>query len=86
MAHLLVTGGAGYIGSHALLALRAAGHTAVVVDDLRTGHAFLAGDTPLERCDVGDRGAIERVLRGRGPFDGVLHFAASLKTVFSSSG
>jgi UDP-glucose-4-epimerase GalE len=76
--NILVTGGAGYIGSHALLALRAAGHTAVVVDDLRTGHAFLAGDTPLERCDVGDRGALERVLRGRGPFDGVLHFAASL--------
>jgi UDP-glucose-4-epimerase GalE len=78
LAHLLVTGGAGYIGSHALLALRAAGHTAVVVDDLRTGHAFLAGDVPLERCDIGDRAAIERVLRGRGPFDGVLHFAASL--------
>jgi UDP-arabinose 4-epimerase len=78
VAHLLVTGGAGYIGSHALLALRAAGHTAVVVDDLRTGHAFLAGDAPLERCDVGDRAAIDLVLRGRGPFDGVLHFAASL--------
>jgi UDP-glucose-4-epimerase GalE len=78
LAHLLVTGGAGYIGSHALLALRAAGHTAVVVDDLRTGHAFLAGDVALERCDVGDRASIDRVLRGRGPFDGVLHFAASL--------
>jgi UDP-glucose-4-epimerase GalE len=78
LAHLLVTGGAGYIGSHALLALRAAGHTAVVVDDLRTGHAFLAGDAPLERCDIGERAALERVLRGRGPFDGVLHFAASL--------
>jgi UDP-glucose-4-epimerase GalE len=77
LAHLLVTGGAGYIGSHALLALRAAGHTAVVVDDLRTGHAFLAGETPLERCDVADRGALDRVLRGRGPFDGALHFAAS---------
>jgi UDP-glucose-4-epimerase GalE len=31
-----------------------------------------------ERCDIGDRAALERVLRGRGPFDGVLHFAASL--------
>jgi UDP-glucose-4-epimerase GalE len=73
-----VTGGAGYIGSHALIALRGAGHTAVVVDDLRTGHAFLVGDTPLERCDIADRVALDRVLRGRGPFDGVLHFAASL--------
>jgi len=78
LAHLLVTGGAGYIGSHALIALRRAGHTAVVVDDLRTGHAFLVGDTPLERCDIADRVALDRVLRGRGPFDGVLHFAASL--------
>jgi UDP-glucose-4-epimerase GalE len=78
LAHLLVTGGAGYIGSHTLIALRDAGHTAVVVDDLRTGHAFLAGDTPLERCDLGDRVALDRVLRGRGPFDGVLHFGASL--------
>ena len=78
MAHLLVTGGAGYIGSHTVLALRAAGHTAVIVDDLRTGHAFLAGDTPLERCDIGDRVGLDRVLRGRGPFDGALHFAASL--------
>jgi UDP-glucose-4-epimerase GalE len=78
LAHLLVTGGAGYIGSHTLLALREAGHTAVVVDDLRTGHAFLAGDVPLERCDIADRVALDRVLRGRGPFDGVLHFAASL--------
>ena len=73
-----MAGGAGYIGSHALIALRDAGHTAVVVDDLRTGHPFLAGDTPLERCDIADRVALDRVLRGRGPFDGVLHFAASL--------
>jgi len=78
VAHLLVTGGAGYIGSHALLALEAAGHSAVVLDDLRTGHAFLARDVPFERCDVGDRDALLRVLRQRGPFEGVLHFAASL--------
>ena len=39
MAHLLVTGGAGYIGSHTLRALQRAGHSAVVVDDLRSGRA-----------------------------------------------
>ncbi len=49
MANLLITGGAGYIGSHTLLAVREAGHSAVVVDDLRAGHAFLVGDNPLLR-------------------------------------
>jgi len=78
MAHLLVTGGAGYIGSHALRCLRRAGHTAVVIDDLRAGHAELVGDTPLVRCDVADRDAVARVFDEQGPFDGVLHFAAYL--------
>ena len=78
MSHLLVTGGAGYIGSHALLALRDAGHSAVVVDDLRGGYADLVGDAPLARCDVRDRDALEAVFAEHGPFDGVLHFAAYL--------
>ncbi len=83
MAHLLVTGGAGYIGSHAVLALREAGHSVVVLDDLRAGHADLVGDTPLVRCDVGDAVALEGLFRERGPFDGVLHFAAYLNVAES---
>jgi len=78
LARLLVTGGAGYIGSHALLALREAGHTAVVVDDLSAGDARLVGDCPLARCDVGDAAGLRRVFSEHGPFDGVLHFAAFL--------
>jgi len=78
MSHLLVTGGAGYIGSHALRELQRAGHTAVVVDDLRAGREFLVHDAPLIRCDVADRVAVSRVFEEHGPFDGVLHFAASL--------
>ena len=78
MASLLVTGGAGYVGSHALRALRGAGHETVVLDDLRAGHAFLAGDAPLVRCDVADAAGVAAVFREHGPFDGVLHFAASL--------
>ncbi len=78
MSHLLVTGGAGYIGSHALRSLQRAGHSAVVVDDLRAGNAILVRDAPLVRCDVTDRDAVGRVFDERGPFDGVLHFAAYL--------
>jgi UDP-glucose-4-epimerase GalE len=78
MAHLLVTGGAGYIGSHALSALQRAGHSAVVFDDLRAGREFLVRGAPLVRGDVRDREAVARVFSERGPFDGVLHFAALL--------
>jgi UDP-glucose-4-epimerase GalE len=77
MAHLLVTGGAGYIGCHTLRALQRAGHRALVLDDLRAGHPELVGEAPLERADVGDRAAVSRLFAERGPFDGVLHFAAS---------
>lgn len=78
MAHWLVTGGAGYIGSHTLRALRGAGHSAVVLDDLRSGRASFVGDAPLVRCDAGDRPEVARAFTDYGPFDGVLHFAASL--------
>jgi UDP-glucose-4-epimerase GalE len=78
LAHLLVTGGAGYIGSHTSIAIREAGHSAVVIDDLREGRAFLVGESPLVECDVGDEPAVRRVFEEHGPFDGVLHFAAYL--------
>ncbi len=78
MSHLLVTGGAGYIGSHALRNLQRAGHTAVVIDDLRAGREAMVQDAPLVRCDVADRNAVSRAFESYGPFDGVLHFAASL--------
>jgi UDP-glucose-4-epimerase GalE len=78
MAHLLVTGGAGYIGCHALRALQRAGHSAVVFDDLRAGRAALVHDAPLVRGDVRDRDALARVFAEHGPFDGILHFAALL--------
>jgi UDP-glucose-4-epimerase GalE len=78
VAHLLVTGGAGYIGSHALRALRRAGHSAVVIDDLRTGSAPERVErAPLLRCDAGDPVAVADAFDRYGPFDGVLHFAAS---------
>ena len=78
MSHVLVTGGAGYIGSHTLRGLQRAGHSAVVIDDLRAGNAMLVHDATLIRCDIADRSAVARVFEEHGPFDGVLHFAAYL--------
>jgi UDP-glucose-4-epimerase GalE len=78
VAHLLVTGGAGYIGCHTLRALLRAGHSAVVLDDLRAGHAELVRGAPLVRGAVGDRAALARLWDERGPFDGIVHFAAYL--------
>jgi UDP-glucose-4-epimerase GalE len=76
LAHLIVTGGAGYIGSHTLRALEAAGHMVVVVDDLRAGREAFVERAPLVRCDVGDREGLAKVFANYGPFDGVVHFAA----------
>jgi UDP-glucose-4-epimerase GalE len=78
MAHLLVTGGAGYIGSHAMRALQRAGHSVVVVDNLSAGNPDLVTGAPLLRADVGDREGVRRVFQDHGTFDGVLHFAALL--------
>jgi UDP-glucose-4-epimerase GalE len=83
LAHLLVTGGAGYIGSHALRALLRAGHSAVVIDDLRAGHERFVTGAPLWKGDVGDRGGLRALFERYGPFDGVLHFAASISVAES---
>ena len=77
-ATVLVTGGAGYIGAHAVLALRAAGHGVVVIDDLSTGvaSAVPAGVT-LAVGDIGDRVLLDRVIATRA-VDAVMHFAGSV--------
>ena len=87
---ILVTGGAGYIGSHAVRALTRAGHQPVVLDNLVYGHADIVEKTlkvPLVLGQVGDREVLEPLLRGRHPaldgtalegrpIEAVLHFAA----------
>jgi UDP-glucose-4-epimerase GalE len=78
MARLLVTGGAGYVGCHALRTLRHARHEVVVLDDLRAGFAESVEGAPLVRADVGDAAALKRVFGEHGPFAGVLHFAAAI--------
>jgi UDP-glucose 4-epimerase len=72
---ILVTGGAGYIGSHTVLQLRARGEQVVVLDDLSTGFRQAVLDTPLVIGKVGDRDLVLEVLRAHG-VDTVLHFAA----------
>ena len=74
---VLVTGGAGYIGSHVVRQLREAGHAVVVYDNLSTGHRWAVGDAELVVGDLADRLHLEAVLADR-PFDAVLHFAASI--------
>jgi UDP-glucose-4-epimerase GalE len=78
MARLLVTGGAGYIGCHALRAVQRAGHDAVVLDDLSAGNPDLVKKAALVPGRVGDRELVTRLFEERGPFDGILHFAAFL--------
>lgn len=73
---LLVTGGAGYIGSHTCKALAAAGLEPLVYDNLTTGFRHNVKWGPLVVGDVNDAGALRRVFREH-PIDGVLHFAAS---------
>jgi UDP-glucose-4-epimerase GalE len=74
---VLVTGGAGYIGSHAVKALRAAGHRPVIFDNLSAGHRKAALDHPLVVGDIGDLDAVRRAIRQSGA-TAVMHFAAWL--------
>ena len=72
----LVTGGAGYIGGHVLLAMREAGLAAVVIDDLSTGDiGRLPPDTPIVVASVLDAEAMRGVLHDHS-VDGVIHLAA----------
>ena len=87
---VLVTGGAGYIGSHTCVELMQAGHEAVIFDNLCNSHsavigriARIAGRTPeLAQADVRDPGALRDVF-SRHRFDAVIHFAG-LKAVGES--
>lgn len=82
-ANVLLTGGAGYIGSHTCVALLAAGHRVTILDDFSNARAdvperleAICGATVrVCRADILDRAAVARVLAGE-RFDAVVHFAA----------
>ena len=73
---VLVTGGAGFIGSHACKALKAAGFTPVAFDNLSTGHARAAQFGPLVQGDVRDAEAVAAALSEHDAC-AIIHFAAS---------
>lgn len=74
--NVLVVGGAGYIGSHCVRQLSAAGHRPVVLDNLVFGHrAAVAAEIPFYQVDLGDRAVVAEILRVEA-IDLVMHFAA----------
>ncbi len=75
---VLITGGAGYIGSHAVLAFGAAGHPVVVLDDLSTGRReAVAGEVPFVTGDAGDMNLVAKTIRAH-DIGAVVHFAGSI--------
>jgi UDP-glucose 4-epimerase len=76
MARVLVTGGAGYIGSHLVRLLAESGHDPVVLDDLSTGHREAVGGVRLVQADFADRAALDGLL-SHGRIDCIVHLAAS---------
>ena len=74
---LLVTGGAGYIGSHVVRHLLEAGHDVVVYDNLSTGYREAVGAAELVEADLANQDRLRAVFDAHA-FDGVLHFAAHI--------
>ena len=82
---VLVTGGAGYVGSHVVLALRDAGYRVTVIDDLSSGRRDLVpGDVPLVRADIGDGRALRSILKEHA-IGAVVHLAARVGVAESLS-
>ncbi len=71
---VLVVGGSGYVGSHAVRELAAAGHEVVIYDNLSTGFRSLSDGFELVEGDIGDTAKLSQYLKNA---DAVMHFAAS---------
>jgi UDP-glucose-4-epimerase GalE len=75
MARVLITGGAGYVGSHCAKAVALAGHEGIVFDNLHFGHAEFVGWGKLIEGDIRDAAALDAVFAAN-HIDAVMHFAA----------
>nr|MBX2824573.1 UDP-glucose 4-epimerase GalE [Gammaproteobacteria bacterium] len=78
MTKILVPGGAGFIGSHTLIALKAAGYEPVVIDSLYNGHAEAIGQCLLVEGDIRDGALLDRLFE-EFQFEAVVHFAAFIE-------
>jgi len=84
MKKILVTGGAGYIGSHTVVELAQAGYEPVIIDNFSNSQesalagiqAILGREVPCHRIDCGDAEALRQVFKTEGDVAGVIHFAA----------
>lgn len=84
MSKILVTGGAGYIGSHTCKALAAAGHTPIVFDNLSNGHRDAVRWGPFEEGDITDLARLHEVFEAHAP-EAVIHFAGLIEVGHSVS-
>ncbi len=75
MSTILVTGGAGYIGSHVVKELLRQGHQPIVYDNLQTGHRKAAQEAPFVEADLADQTRLREIFHSH-PIDAVMHFAA----------
>src|SRR5579864_750334 len=73
--NILVTGGAGYIGSHTARLIEKSGHKPIIYDNFSTGHRWAAQSGVLVEADLQDQAAIQRVLKQH-EIEAVIHFAA----------
>jgi UDP-glucose 4-epimerase len=84
MKKILVTGGAGYIGSHTVVELAQAGYEPIIIDNFSNSQesalggiqAILGREVPCHRIDCGDAEALRQVFKAEGDIAGVIHFAA----------
>jgi UDP-glucose 4-epimerase len=76
--HVLVVGGAGYIGSHMILALKEAGYHPIILDNLSAGHADAVHDAEFIIGDMGDQALLSRIFSSY-PFCAVMHFGGCIE-------